>query len=272
MKKSFVFCLIVFSFPVLQSYASVDTIKVYSKAMHKIVKAVVIKPDTVDALLRFPTVYLLHGFSANYASWSFEAPQLSQKANALQMLFVMPDGGFGSWYFDSPVDSTFKYETFVTQELVNYIDSAYPTKTNRNSRAITGLSMGGHGAFYLAMRHKGIYGVAGSICGGVDIRPFPNNWMLSKMLGPLNDSAENWEKNTVVNIAATLKPHELNLIFDCGIDDFFFFFNRALHQVLLAKKIPHDYTERPGGHNAAYWGNSIDYHLLYFKKHFDQLF
>ncbi|MEY4552875.1 MAG: hypothetical protein RL099_1203, partial [Bacteroidota bacterium] len=33
-------------------------------------------------------------------------------------------------------------------------------------------------------------------------------------------------------------------------------------------KIDHDYTERPGGHNKAYWSNSIDYQLQYFAKSF----
>jgi enterochelin esterase-like enzyme len=46
--------------------------------------------------------------------------------------------------------------------------------------------------------------------------------------------------------------------------------NRAMHQKLLSKKIPHDYTERPGNHNAAYWGNSINYQLLYFQHQFSK--
>jgi enterochelin esterase-like enzyme len=33
-------------------------------------------------------------------------------------------------------------------------------------------------------------------------------------------------------------------------------------------KIDHDYTERPGKHDKAYWGNAVDFHLLFFKKGF----
>ncbi len=43
--------------------------------------------------------------------------------------------------------------------------------------------MGGHGAFYLAFKHQDIWGAAGSMSGGVDIRPFPNKWDLAKRLG-----------------------------------------------------------------------------------------
>jgi len=42
-----------------------------------------------------------------------------------------------------------------------------------------------------------------------------------------------------------------------------------LHQKLLNLKIDHDYTERPGGHNKEYWGSSVNYQLLFFRKFFD---
>ena len=59
------------------------------------------------------------------------------------------------------------------------------------------------------------------------------------------------------------------IIFDCGLDDFFLEVNRSLHKKLMELKIEHDYIERPGAHNKDYWGSSIDYQLLYFKKYFN---
>jgi S-formylglutathione hydrolase FrmB len=44
------------------------------------------------------------------------------------------------------VDSTFQYETFITKDLISFVDTKYSTIKDRNGRAITGLSMGGHGA------------------------------------------------------------------------------------------------------------------------------
>jgi S-formylglutathione hydrolase FrmB len=254
------------------SAGNTDTIAVYSKAMHKNIPCVVITPAGYKTGGRhYPVVYLLHGYGGNYAQWPGLAPQLKDDADGMGVIFVCPDGGFGSWYFDSPADSAFRYETFVTAELVPYIDASYPTVANREHRAITGLSMGGHGGLYLAIRHKNLFGAAGATSGGVDIRPFPNNWDIKKRLGDTSCCKANWEKNTVINLAAELHNGELKLIFDCGVNDFFIEVNRQLHQLLLSHHIDHDYTERPGAHNGAYWKNSIDYQLLFFKKFFGGL-
>ncbi len=267
MKKLLLYIFFVISF---SSKASVDSISVFSLSMKKPIKVLVIKPDNIPAGSKLPVVYLLHGYSGNHKSWLKDAPGLIQKAYENQIILVMPDGGFNSWYFDSPVDSSYKYETFMIKELVPYIDDHYPTINKVSYRAITGLSMGGHGAFYLAIKHKDLFGAAGSICGGVDIRPFPNNWDMSKVLGPLTTNKDNWDRNTVINMADSLKNGELRLIFDCGLDDFFLEVNRNLHTKLTANKVGHDYIERPGMHNAAYWRNSIDYQLLYFSKFFKE--
>ncbi|MCH5721368.1 hypothetical protein [Niabella hibiscisoli] len=40
---------------------------------------------------------------------------------------------------------------------------------------------------------------------------------------------------------------------------------------MLALKIPHDYTERPGGHAWPYWKNSIKHQLLFFRSYFDEM-
>jgi S-formylglutathione hydrolase FrmB len=249
-----------------------DTILVHSTAMNKDIKVVVIRPTArpqSPATTRLPVVYLLHGHGGNYAQWPSLAPQLKDKADELNILLVCPDGGLDSWYFDSPVDPTVRYETFVIKELLPYIDAHYPTIADRGHRAITGLSMGGHGGLYLGIRHKDLFGAAGAASGGVDFRPFPNNWGIKKDLGTISDNKENWDNNTVNHAVEDLHNGELKLIFDCGTDDFFLTVNRQLHQKLLDEKIDHDYIERPGGHNNPYWRNSIDYQLLFFWKYFN---
>lgn len=252
--------------------ARVDTILVHSAAMNKDIKCVVIQPTSKSQLegsaKRFPVIYLLHGHSGSYAQWPTTAPQLQKEADDLGIFFVCPDGGYDSWYFDSPMDPKVRYETFVSKELVTYIDGHYATIADRNHRAITGLSMGGHGALYLALRHKDTYGAAGSTSGGVDFRPFPDNWGIKKDLGTITEHKDNWDKNTVITLVDDLKDHDLRLIIDCGVEDFFLTVNRSLHQKLLDKKIDHDYIERPGGHNGPYWHNSIDYQVLFFWKYF----
>ncbi|MEE9361187.1 MAG: alpha/beta hydrolase-fold protein [Cellulophaga sp.] len=68
-----------------------------------------------------------------------------------------------------------KYETYIAKELIEAVDSNYNTDTTKSSRAISGLSMGGHGAFYLAFKHQDVWGATGSMSGGLDIHPFPKN-------------------------------------------------------------------------------------------------
>ncbi len=243
-----------------------DTILVHSAIMHKDIKCVVVQPTRKAQNL--PVVYLLHGAGGNYAQWPQLASQLSSRADELNILMVCPDGAL-SWYFDSPVDSSVRYESFITKELIPYIDAHYATAADRLHRAITGLSMGGHGALFLAIRHRDLFGAAGATSGGVDFRPFPERWGLKKVLGTLTDNPSNWDNNTVNHAVDGLSNGQLHLIFDCGTDDFFLTVNRQLHQKLLENKIDHDYTERPGGHDSKYWNNSIDYQLLFFWKFFN---
>jgi S-formylglutathione hydrolase FrmB len=249
---------------------NVDTILIHSTVMNKDIKCVIISPNGHPAAgTHWPVLYLLHGWSANYAQWIQTAPQLAQEATTDGILFVCPDGGYDSWYFDSPIDPTTRYETFVIHELIPYIDAHYPTRTDKAHRAITGLSMGGHGALYLAIRHRNLFGAAGATSGGVDFTAFPENWGIKKDLGEYATHKDNWNSNTVIHAVDNLTNGQLRLIFDCGIDDFFLPGNRSLHQKLMEKKIDHDYIERPGGHNQQYWHNSIDYQVLFFWKYFN---
>lgn len=248
--------------------ATVDTALTYSASMKKNIKAVVILPDKYSKQTVYPVVYLLHGYSGNYADWITKVPAIKNLSDLYNLIIVCPDGNFGSWYLDSPVDSSWRYETYVSNELINYIDAHYSTIQDRKGRAITGLSMGGHGAFYLAFRHQDVFGAAGSMSGGVDIRPFPLNWDLSKRLGSYKDYPENWEKNTDINLVYLLTPGALAITFDCGTEDFFYGVNKALHEKLLERNIPHDFTTRPGGHTWEYWSNSIPYQMLFFNNYF----
>lgn len=267
--KALVTTLVLISFTVFTKAGQTDTISIRSVIMNKDIRCVVIRPDPRKSKgKRFPVVYLLHGYSGSYNQWPKLAPQLPARADELQMIIVCVDGGFSSWYFDSPVDSTYRYETYVSREVVEYVDKAYPTLADREHRAITGLSMGGHGGLYLALRHQAVYGAAGSTSGGVDIRPFPKNWDLAQRLGDSTCCYDNWNRNTVINLVDSLKNGALAIIFDCGTQDFFLGVNRALHEKLLGLKVDHDYTERPGGHNSKYWQNSIDYQLVFFSKYF----
>ena len=276
MKKLFTsICIFLLVLLNMQAIAGkVDTILIQSNYLKKATKFVVIQPSNQsqqnNTKERYPVVYLLNGYGGDYGQWPITTPQLTKTADDLKIIFVCPDGGIGSWYFDSPIDSTIRYESYITKELVPYIDANFSTKANPKSRAITGLSMGGHGALYLAIRHSEIFGAAGSTSGGVDFRPFPNRWDIKKALGDYESNKERWYEYTVMRQVELLKNNQLALIIDCGIDDFFMPVNRALHEKLLQLKIDHDYIERPGEHNHIYWGSSIDFQILFFHHFFQK--
>ena len=249
--------------------AQVDTIQVFSASMNKNIKTCVIVPDNYKkSKKKFPVVYLLHGYSGNYGTWVKSFKEVSQQVDRYGFIAIGVDGNYSSWYFDSPIDPTFKYETYIIDELVPFIDKKYKTIASREGRAISGLSMGGHGSLYLSLKHQDVFGAAGSMSGGVDIRPFSEKWDIKNRLGAITDFPENWQKNTVVNLIELNQNNNLKLIIDCGVDDFFIDVNRELHQKMLALKIDHDYIERPGKHNIDYWENSLKFQLLFFYNFF----
>ena len=252
--------------------AKIDTIQVYSNVMKKNIKSCIIMPDSYKKSdNNLPVVYLLHGYSGNYATWAKSFANVMKQVDKYNFIAIGVDGNYSSWYFDSPVDPSSQYETYIITELIPFIDLNYKTNASPGGRAITGLSMGGHGALYLSFKHQDVFGAAGSMSGGVDIRPFSENWDLKKRLGSITAFAANWEKNTVINMVDLVKSNKLKLIIDCGVDDFFINVNRNLHQKMLDLKIKHDYIERPGEHNGEYWENSLKFQFLFFSNFFNTI-
>ena len=248
--------------------AKVDTVLVYSNSMKKDIKTVVVTPDNYTLSDKYSTVYLLHGYGGNYGSWVNGGPEVKELTDKYNVISICPDGAFSSWYFDSPVDSIFLYETFISKELIEWVDTNYSTVSSPSGRVITGLSMGGHGGLYIGFRHQDVFGACGSMSGGVDIRPFPNNWDMSKRLGKQSEYPHNWEQNTIINQLHLLTPNSIKIIFDCGSSDFFYDVNVKLHNELLYRNIGHDFISRPGGHDWAYWSNAIKYQYLFFSNFF----
>ena len=271
MKIKLIAFLILISIAFQIQAASIDTILIRSSVMLRQIKCVVILPASYNNDKRcFPVVYLLHGYGGKYSDWITKVPQLKTYSDKYEFLIVCPDGGSASWYFDSPVNPNILYETYIGKEVPEYIDSAYNTIKDRDHRAITGLSMGGHGALFLAWRHADQYGAAGSISGGLDLKESIHKFEIEKVLGDTTHFMINWEKYCMLNIAKDKPGSALKLIIDCGLMDIFIEGNRKIHQILSRSAIPHDYIERAGNHNWEYWSNAIEYQLLFFSKYFNQ--
>ena len=248
--------------------AKVEMHDVPSKTMERTLPAIFILPDAYQqGQTRYPVVYLLHGFAGDCNNWLNNVASLREIADSHSLIIACPEG-LDSWYFDSPVDATSQFETYISAEVVQFTDETYRTIATPNARAITGFSMGGHGALFLAFRHTDVYGAAGSMSGGVDLRPFPNEWNIKLKIGAIEEQPARWAEMSVVNNVNRIKDGELALIIDCGTQDFFLAVNRNLHEALLENGIGHDYTERPGWHNWAYWRNAVKYQMLFFQDFF----
>ncbi len=249
--------------------AEVSDIKVYSKSMDKEIDCSIILPDGYTSESRYPVVYLLHGHGQDYRAWvdKFDTESLSDLYN---IIIVSPDGGRNSWYWDSPINPELRYETFVSGELIEYIDTNYSTKASREGRGVAGLSMGGHGAMYLAIRHSDTFGAVGSMSGGVDIRPFPYSWGMAQHIGSQAENPQRWFDYTVMGQLHRLAPDTLEILVDCGTEDFFLAVNNELHNQLNYRGIPHTYITRKGAHTLDYWRVSIMHQMLFFDTYFNK--
>lgn len=280
MKKCVVVCSLCLSFSLASFCARVDTLQVYSASMQKTLKVAVVLPGTYKKSKKpFPVLYLLHGGQGSFSDWLSKTPDkmlLHKMADQYNIIIVNPEGGLTSYYFDSPLDKGSQFETFIYKEVVEKIDGTYATIKDRKGRIIAGLSMGGHGAMYIAAKHPDLYCAAGSMSGVMNINTA--TWKVpaefaklradnfAKLLGPSKDTANPYPEYTIVGMTDKLKANDVKLIFDVGVDDFLIEPNRELHRRLVANGTPHDYIERPGKHEWPYWENALPYQMLFFAK------
>jgi len=244
----------------------VDTVRVYSPAMDKTVPVLLVFPEQNENTDSLNVVFLLHGYGGSFKSWQKQF-DLRPLADRYGVLIVCPDGSPNSWYLDSPLQRESQYETFTARELPRYILKNHPARKAAAHWAVTGLSMGGHGALYLAIRHPERFGQMASMSGGVDLTYSTKRWEIALKLGDYGHNRQRWHENSVVNMVGQIREPYRPMLIDCGVDDIFIDNNRALHKRLLQAAIPHDYYERPGGHSWDYWTRVLPYHLFFFNEH-----
>lgn len=235
-------------------------VSVFSPEMRKSVPVTVVVPEQYDAatrsLTRYPVIYLLHGYSGDHQQWS-QIVRLSQLASRYQVIFVCPDGGYDSWYLDSPIADSVRYQSFIMQTLIPRIDSAYRT-LGAEGRAITGLSMGGHGALRLISLFPDSFAAAGSMSGILDLRPFAGRWNLAGRLGSHERQRDAWDRASAIQLIPLLAGKNKGILVDCGSDDFAIAVNRAYRDSARVHGVTLVYEEGPGGHSREYWARRIE--------------
>jgi len=123
--------------------------------------SVYLPPNYEGSSERYPVIYYLHGFMGKDSIFSTMKDILDEAIRSKKIrpfILVQPDQYTlfeGSFYSNSSL--TGNWEEFTSKELVAYIDKNYRTMARRESRGIAGHSMGGYGAFKIAMLHPEVF-------------------------------------------------------------------------------------------------------------------
>lgn len=180
---------------------------------------------------RYPVVYLLHGYTNSDEGWfgpgvksaflsagttlPAVADQAIASGAAREMILVMPNAYTvyqGSMYSSSP--TTGDWETYITRDLVSYIDSHYRTIAERASRGLAGHSMGGYGTIRLAMKYPGVFSslyILSACCLTANLNPRPAGLAAAEAIHSRADLAHaNRGAMTMLAEAAAWSPDPKN--------------------------------------------------------------
>lgn len=119
---------------------------------------------STDTKQRYPVVYFLHGygvtaqFYANQMDWPASIDRAMSSGNLQKMIVVMPDAftPYGGSMYSRSV-TTGDWEAFIARDLVSYIDAHYRTIAKRESRGLSGHSMGGYGTLRIGMKYPDVF-------------------------------------------------------------------------------------------------------------------
>ena len=147
----------------------IHTVEFYSPAVDRTMRFNIVLPPEYDSSdERYPVLYLLHGLTQNYTTWSRQG--VADYAGLFEdLIVVMPDGG-NSWYVnyaESEDGQRNDWEDHIVQDVVGHVDRNYRTIARREGRAIAGLSMGGYGSLHLGLRNPEMFISIGSTSGAI---------------------------------------------------------------------------------------------------------
>lgn len=281
--------LLVF-FPVAQAQARIDCNALNSRILNQAVHYCVLLPpgyDTAGAkpARRYPVLYFLHGLGENEQTlfntggWNL-IEDLRQQQKISDFLIVAPEGD-RSFYINS-ANGKVLYADFLLREFIPYIESKYRVRPGREGRAITGVSMGGYGAFRLAFAHPEMFSsVSAESAALMTDSPreldaamhsgSPLGRLLGSVFGQPID-VPHWRENSPFVLAKTHEAglRRLAISFNCGQQDDFGFETgaEALHRQLEAEGIKHEYHLYPGDHSLTYFmahiGETLEFHSRVF--------
>ena len=210
------------------------------------------------------TLYLLHGHSDDHTAWQ-RWSSIERYAEDLNLAVVMPAVHL-SFYNDMAYG--LKYWQFISEEVPAVVRDLFSLSAARRDNYVAGLSMGGYGAFKLALTYPDRFAAAASLSGALDIsevvrvkknEPDNKEWLeeMRTVFGDL--SKVPGSKHDLFTLArkAAKAPIKPRLYQCCGTEDELYPDNVRFRDVV--QKLPLDltYEEGPGEHNWAYWDKMI---------------
>ncbi len=251
--------------------ARVEAVKFESKLVGKALPYNVVLPPLYDApesrALKYPVLYLLHGLGGGANDWTSERARLAAHAAQYRLIIVTPEGK-DSWYTDSATVPTDKFETYIVDELIPDVERRFRALTTRDARAVAGLSMGGYGALKFGVKYPARFAFAASMSGALRAASWDQNDAhvpafvkpsIARTYGAMSSPTR--PANDLYKLFADVPPAQFAALpffyLDCGTEDFLLESNRALAELLLTRKIPHEFRQLPGTHSWPYWDAQV---------------
>lgn len=225
-----------------------DTVQYDSKTVGNMRKTLVYTPPGFDKKKKYPVFYLLHGIGGDEKEWLKGAnPQnildnLYAEGKIQPMIVVMPNGramkddrAIGNIFDKEKVEAFATFEKDLLTDLIPFIEKKYPTLTDRENRAIAGLSMGGGQSLNFGLGNLDKFAWVGGF-----------------------SSAPNRKTPQELVPAPEETKKKLKLLWiSCGDADGLITFSKRTHDYLYQNDVPHIYYLEAGGHDFKVWKNGL---------------
>lgn len=216
----------------------------------------------------YPVLYLLHGMSDDHTIW-MRRTSIERYADEYGLAVIMPAVG-RSFYANMAIG--YRYWDFISEEVPQVVHGLFPLSTDREETFVAGLSMGGYGAFKLALSYPERFAAAASLSGALDMalhresRPdyvteaMAEAWLAERrnMFGNLDnfDGSANDLFSLAQQMAVAVGPQP-RLFQCCGTEDFLYDQNQRFLELAQSLNLDLTYEEGPGEHEWGYWDANI---------------
>lgn len=210
---------------------------------------------------RHPTLYLLHGMSDDHTTW-VRRTSIERYVAPLGLAVVMPTVHRG-FYTDMVHGS--RYWTFISEELPALARAFFPLAPTREATFVAGLSMGGYGAFKLALAHPDRYAAAASLSGVLDLSDHltqvtdPERLAeRQRLFGDVRQVAGGPNDLFALARQAVARGAPLPRLYQCcGTADALYANNVRARSFFQSLGLDLTYDEGPGAHDWGYWDQQI---------------